>query len=263
MPNFYDTKIFKKISKQRACYFISPHLDDAVFSAGGVIHDLKKKGIKMKVINVFTKADIPPYTISARKFINACGYNNAKKLFEDRIAEDKKVLDVLKTEQINLGYTDALWRKKKNKNPFGIIIPELNHVYPFFHTSIAKGIVSSEDNSLIKNIQKSLSNIVKGSDIVFCPAGIGNHTDHIITRNVCVGVFPNLIFWSDYPYNTKNDIDRNLVAKNRLLEYNHKIDTKVKTTLVNMYKTQIKAIFGVEKATALNTEKYWSYNENT
>ena len=50
-------------------FFVSPHLDDAVFSAGNLLLTLAEK-TEIMVINVFTQADTKPYTYSAKKYLS-------------------------------------------------------------------------------------------------------------------------------------------------------------------------------------------------
>lgn len=76
------------LKNKKYYYFISPHLDDAILSAGGLIYDLKYKG-KVKIITVFTKGD---------------------EIFLKRKIEDKNVCNYLGIDFIHLGFNDILWR---------------------------------------------------------------------------------------------------------------------------------------------------------
>src|SRR3989304_10331904 len=88
------TKLTKQIINEKApCLFISPHLDDAVLSAGDFILFLIEQKIPVTVITVFTKISPKPYTLSAKSFIRQCGYNDAELLFADRRNEDKEIFE--------------------------------------------------------------------------------------------------------------------------------------------------------------------------
>src|SRR5579871_5067884 len=110
------------------CIFISPHLDDAILSAGELMRTLVGK-TKILVVNVFTEASNDRQTLSAWKYVKDMGYSNAKDLFIERKAEDKRALSHLGIYPINLGFSDVLWRTKNTKfsSFLGKIIPELNH----------------------------------------------------------------------------------------------------------------------------------------
>src|SRR3990172_2740944 len=91
--------IVKKIVKNRlTCFFVSPHLDDAVLSCGGLILFLIDNKVPVKVINVFSEGDDGPYTFSAKVNLILTGYNNAKVLYKERRKEDIAVLKKIGVE---------------------------------------------------------------------------------------------------------------------------------------------------------------------
>lgn len=242
------------IQRQQTCYFISPHLDDAVFSAGLVIRHLSKK-IKTVVINVFTKADKRPYTLSAKTFLRQCGYSDAEALYVDREKEDATVLQNIADKVINLGFVDALWRKKQQQTILSKVfknVPEVHMLYPTYLFHIKRGKVAKEDEQTILSIRRKLSEIITSSNaVVFCPFAIGNHIDHVITRIACERTFPNLIYWSDFPYN----INTKFTVENL---YSYQFDEKLseKKNLLAGYVSQYQAMFG--KGLFLHPEIFYS-----
>ncbi len=230
------------------CYFISPHLDDAVFSAGGLIRLLSEQ-TSVTVINVFTKGGEKPYTLSTRAFLRQCRYTSFSKLLEDRIQEDKYVLSSIRVKVVNLKHEDALVRKKQYRSPFFTIIaqilPEVIHRYPLYRIHTISGKVSTDDNELQNTLTKQLTKLIDTSKphIIFCPIGIGKHVDHVIVRDVCTKAFANVIYWADYPYNIRDEIDP-MFAKQQnisLLGINYQVLSKKE--LILGYKSQIKPVF--------------------
>ncbi len=240
--------------------FISPHLDDAVFSAGGLMSQLSEKGSEIILINVFTKASNPPYTLSVKRFLSSCGYDSVDKLFEDRITEDASVAKQINAKVINLGFTDALWRQKKGAHSK---IAELNYVYPIFRFTIERGFISHHDKPLIKELENLLKQkITENEDtVIFCPLGIGLHTDHLIVRQAVSASFNNVVFWEDYPYSEVALPDPVFIKSHGLISEKIRINREVKEKLVNGYKSQIKAIFRSSRATVKNNETYY-YNHS-
>ncbi len=207
-------------------FFISPHLDDAILSAGGLIYDLKDNN-KIKIITVFTKGD---------------------KFFVDRKMEDKKVCQYLGVNYLHLGFKDALWRKTYNsiKNIF------------------SKKINSTkEEAELEKIIIKKLKKIIKNTKntIIFAPLSIGNHIDHRIINKICRENFTNVIYWEDYPYNLKLNLSEELVKKNSLTKFEFSKNLLVKDKLIKFYKSQITSLFG-DKPIILKKEKYYFSESN-
>ncbi|MGI5828242.1 MAG: PIG-L family deacetylase [Patescibacteria group bacterium] len=231
------------IDEQKPCYFISPHLDDVVLSASALIFQLRKH-VSITVVNVFTQADKPPYTFSAKSYLRQCGYNDAEKLFQDRIKEDQSVLENLADSVINLNFIDAQWRKRTNQNrlqhSLSSLLPELIHTYPTYRFHIRKPIISTEDASMITQIKERLKAIVKNG-AVFCPLAIGSHIDHIIVRSVCEDLFYKPVFWADCPYMKNKKIT--IQVKN-MTSFTISQDLTLKQELVSGYETQYKAMFG-------------------
>jgi glycosyltransferase involved in cell wall biosynthesis/LmbE family N-acetylglucosaminyl deacetylase len=248
------TRTLERISNKKI-YFTSPHFDDAVFSAAGIISKLLQQKNKISLVNVFTRAESPS-TISAKKFLSSCGFSSPEELYLSRSKEDLKIARQLKIKSINLGETDGLWRKSQKKiekfGLFGKIIPELIHIYPIFRIHIKRGIVSQDDTHTIKSVCLKLKKIIDDSNesVVFCPLGIGRHIDHIITRNAVTKSFKKakIIYWADYPYILDGNDQLSFIKNHRLKEMVFPdFDQKYKQKLIKGYKTQFKAIFPNQK----------------
>jgi len=229
------------IDNHKSCVFVSPHFDDALLSAGALIAQLSKH-VSITVINVFTKASKPPHTLSAKAFLKQCQYKDAQKLFKDREIEDTFALQGIVQDVVNLGFTDALWRKKQNQNNvltrLAKYIPEIIHTYPTYRYHIIKGVVSKHDLHIKETIKQQLNFFAKNS-VVFCPLAIGNHVDHVLVRSACEELFNPLVYWSDFPYNTK--METYLPYKMRSFSISENLNKKEK--LVKQYKTQYDALF--------------------
>ncbi|MFH1602241.1 MAG: PIG-L family deacetylase [Candidatus Shapirobacteria bacterium] len=233
-------KLLRKIVKEKGdCVFVSPHLDDAILSCGSVLLNLKGKKDAV-IINVFTRAHKGPYTVSAQKFLDSCGnYQDATKLYEKRIKEDKIVLSKLKVKIINLGLQDALFRRKKRLTLLGKFIPELDHLYPTYRWHAIKS-VSPKDWAL-SDLGDALKKIVKSDAVVFAPLGIGNHADHQIANKACQKVFKKIVFYSDFPYSVYIK-ENGLFTKKNYKKILKKTSVK-KNELIKLYQSQFSSLF--------------------
>ncbi|OGG27277.1 hypothetical protein A3A59_04945, partial [Candidatus Gottesmanbacteria bacterium RIFCSPLOWO2_01_FULL_42_10] len=175
------------------CYFISPHLDDAILSAGGLISYLANK-TDVHILTVFTEASSPPFTRFCRKFMQVSGYTDAYKFFRDRRNEDQKVFRTLHAKCKHLGFVDAAWRKKsgprKARKFLGQFLPEVLYLYPR-NRNFRSGRIVKEDWKLMLEIENALKNYVPSTQdkVVFAPLAIGNHVDHVIVRDVCAKMY--------------------------------------------------------------------------
>ena len=236
-------------------YFISPHLDDAIFSAGNLIYKLREKA-KVTIITIFTKVTNESNTLFTHLFIKKSGFCNSRDLFSARKDEDIKVCRSIGVNAIHLDFVDLAWRKKRAVGGISLRIPELSHLYPTrFH--ILGGKIHKEDEAIMKKITQTLKNSIKNDDaVVFCPLGIGNQVDHIITRTICQKSFLNVIYWQDYPYVLKNQADQRFIKENNL-ETMTFCGPFYKKELMLGYTSQIQAYFKDKKIKNV-TEHYYS-----
>lgn len=234
------------LKNQTPCYFISPHLDDAVLSAGDLISFLIEQKVPVNAITVFTEISEKPYTLSAKSYVRQCGYADAEMLFADRRKEDKEIFENLGIFTAHLGFIDATWRKKENisalRKLLSRFIPEFGHRYPIHQLNVISGKIVPEDLPLIDDIGNAVRKIIgeKNDYIVFAPAAFGNHVDHTLARAVCEKYFPASILWSDFPYNMK---EKSLmeIAGYESFEWLKQPENKI--ALIKKYKTQFQAMF--------------------
>jgi len=246
-------KLEEYLTKEKVVYFISPHLDDAILSAGGLIFYLVHKKVEVILITVFTKPSSLPETSHAKRYIRQCGFSDSFKFFQVRVKEDDEICNCLGIKKIHLDFIDAAWRKKTeaNLNWFTNLFPEIVHLYPLRLCKYL-GIVNKQDKKMMKRIQRKIKSVITSSDpIIFCPVGRGNHVDHIITKQVCLDIFKRVFFWDDYPYCLKKN---NIQINFPFVQWNKYL--KEKRKLIKKYKTQQHILFG-QSLPIINPEKYY------
>jgi LmbE family N-acetylglucosaminyl deacetylase len=235
------------IKNYKSTYFISPHLDDAALSVGGLMQELVKVKVDVTVINIFTQAHNQGQTLSAQKTLRDAKQATAVDLFNARVQEDAIALKSIGVKVINLKYTDALWRTYEPDNVghkiISQVIPEFRHIYPIYRLNIETGNISAKDNLLMSNITADLNKIIakKPKMAVFCPLGVGKHVDHCLVRRA-VEKFIQPLYWQDQPYAYRQkhvDYQGRLNMKFNLIPVNF----KQKANLINYYQTQITSLF--------------------
>lgn len=226
----------KNFIKNKKVFIISPHLDDAVLSCGGLILDLKITN-NISVVNVFTEGNSGPYTLSGKKFLKMTGQPDALQLYKLRKAEDEKALSKLGVTFINLGFQEALFRKKK-PSVLGKYIPELSHTYPTFRFHIMKNV--KHNDPVKEKLKAQLKHLIPSDAVVIAPFGVGNHADHVLVRSVCEEIFGKVILYSDFPYNLSNQL-----AENPFEHQKTEItpDHNKKLELIKCYKSQLNCLF--------------------
>jgi LmbE family N-acetylglucosaminyl deacetylase len=248
-----DNVIDEIIRNKLPCFFISPHLDDAIFSAGDLIAALSGY-VPVSVVTLFTRAEDSKPTMSARMFLKQCQIERPEELFAARQREDLGVLSAAGVTPIHLNHSDALWRS--NGKTLGKLLPEFGAVYPTYRFHVISGKISRSDNELIKLISGQLANIIPESAVVFSPMGIGNHVDHIITRNICSRLKDLVIYWADFPYDQKSGEDESFISAHKLKKQTFIHNLSRKSDLMAGYVSQVRAMFkdGLMK---LQSETYY------
>lgn len=258
-------KVLKEIIKhKKTCYFVSPHLDDAAFSAGGLISYLAPK-TRVVVITAFTRAGKGKHSLSALSYLKQCGYkaNEIGEFFTSRRKEDRGAIESLNATAIHFPFKDALWREKKKLNLIertsALFINEFRYIYPTHKLHISKGKIYKEDIKNLKELEDKLKQTVdnRRDCVVFCPLALGNHVDHVMVREACTNIFPNVVYWEDSPYNLYHQLDKEFIKKHNLKK---EIFSKNQTSRKNIYpayKTQFGKLFGGKTDFNLPPEVYY------
>jgi len=236
----------------KTAVFISPHLDDAWFSAGALMLRLQHQGFNLKVMNVFTRAGELPQTYSAKTFLRQVSGATVRQLYYERQQEDQAVFAKHHIATTNLDFIEALWRKKPRYSlldkTVGALLPEFLHVYPTYRWHIIKGQVSALDTSLISEIAQTLSKQLETDDLIFCPLGIGDHVDHLVVRQACEQLQRPLIYWADIPYKDRHAVAENAASQSLSTNLSSCFfhDPKLlaeKATTAELYRSQYTAVF--------------------
>lgn len=249
------------IADNRAhCFFVSPHLDDAVYSAGSLISFLAER-TPVTVITLFTKPTQPPYTKPAESWVRSSGHSDAEEHFRLRKIEDANACSAIGAKPIHYDYVDAAWRRKTFTpailNRFLRHMPSRDHLYP----GKVKGediILGQEDTKLVKQAQVTLKEAVSENNpfVVFGPTAVGGHIDHRLTREIVNGTFESAIYWVDFPYSQRLKSESDVASKYLYqATWQGPQDKKIRGVLA--YESQNRALFGRDKEINLESECYY------
>lgn len=142
---------------------VSPHLDDAVLSCGGLLAE-----VTGHVITVF--CGVPPAGTAAPMWDLLTGATDSVRRMHERLAEDDRALAVLGTTTERLGLLDGQYRSG-----------------PVAH------------GELVARLRPLLA----GATEVHVPAAIGSHPDHVATREAALAAADaaaDVLLYADLPY---------------------------------------------------------------
>ncbi|MGH8902247.1 MAG: PIG-L deacetylase family protein [Egibacteraceae bacterium] len=176
---------------------VSPHLDDAAFSAGAVIAHLILRGVDVHVFTFF--AGLPRSGLSsiAQDFHRSCGLPDDASAVEHRRREDLAAISALGAQPHYGDLPEALYRRQVDGSWL------CQHSRAIFDTRLAS------EPELGQEMEAALANLcdqLRPQLLLTC-AGIGEHVDHRLTRTVTVGMAHTLDLrvrlWEDLPYGMK------------------------------------------------------------
>jgi LmbE family N-acetylglucosaminyl deacetylase len=137
---------------------LSPHLDDGVFSLGGLVSRAVAEGAKVTVVTFYTKGPAPPE--QPRRFGSLVDY-------DERLAEDRRALSFLGAHHVWLGYRERFFRSPRPKSPLGVFATPWTVAHPIFCN------VESQIDAIAELMEDHRE------AQFLAPLGIGNHADHV------------------------------------------------------------------------------------
>lgn len=153
--------------------FISPHLDDAVFSCGGTIAKLVEEG-PVLVLNLFTRY------LSEVKVRGVV-------LGDERYKEEANAARFLGFESRNLGELDVSFRRDAYRQLGNIFRPPV-----------------AQDLDWLPTLREKVFAVLAELDYqqLYVPLGIGWHVDHVLTHLLFESWAEreNLLYYEDAPY---------------------------------------------------------------
>ena len=211
---------------------ISPHLDDAVFSAGGTLARLARTRRRVVVATVFTESVPDP-----QGFALACqldkGLGPEVDYMALRRAEDGRALDALGAEPVHLKFREAPHRGYGSA-------PEL--FAPPRADDTAAFDIAPALQALVDELAPAL---------ILAPQAIGGHVDHVVVVRAfdALRLSAPVMWWRDYPYVVRSTAPVRPFATrfDTLLNVSVPLDTKApdaKLAAAGAYASQIGFQFG-------------------
>jgi LmbE family N-acetylglucosaminyl deacetylase len=169
--------------------FLSPHLDDAVFSCGGLISYLSEKGISVEIWTIFSDqtedvSELTPYAQSLHSRWQAGDHP-----YNTRKEEDARACMTVGARNVHFGYLDCIYRRFPGTNEAVVSTDE-----DLF------GLIKPGEYPLVDQIAEDLGSQMEEPSIWVCPMSLGGHVDHRIVRAAADKMHKLLIYYADLPY---------------------------------------------------------------
>jgi LmbE family N-acetylglucosaminyl deacetylase len=167
--------------------YLSPHLDDAVFSAGGWIWEQTQDGQEVEIWTICA-GDPPPGALSSFAAELHQSWNLGKDAVQIRREEDKESCRILGAVPRHFHYLDCIYRSS----------PDGESLYS--NVADIVGGLDPREADLIDLVSRDLKEALPKDAEVIVPLGIGNHVDHELVRKAASRLERDLYYYADYPY---------------------------------------------------------------
>ncbi|MCC6299299.1 MAG: PIG-L family deacetylase [Anaerolineales bacterium] len=166
--------------------YLSPHLDDAVFSAGGLIYEQTRSGIPVEIWT-FMCGDPHLTKLSrfAKRLHRTWGFSSAEETARKRREEDLTAASIVGAKAVHFDFLDCIYRRDKNGKWLysEIFIPP-----------------HAADADYPRQIAETISARLLRDDVLVCQLALGSHVDHVLVRRAAELLGRPLRYDIDVPY---------------------------------------------------------------
>lgn len=228
--------------------FLSPHLDDVVYSCGGTLSVLARRGERPLVVTVFAGEPSPgtPLTdaaVAKHRRMGMADPHDVRSAMALRRREDGTALERCGADHLWLDHVDAIYRGTPPSYP-------RRELY-------LGGDVHPSDRATLHEITTELLGVHRRLPGInwYAPLGVGRHVDHQLvhsaaSRLACGGA--SVSFYEDFPYVTdERSLGRRLEETAASLEPSLLVigeQLRIRTEASRAYRSQLVGNFGTEAA---------------
>lgn len=166
--------------------YLSPHLDDAVLSAGGLIYEQARAGYAVEIWTFMSgyasEKDVSPF---AELLHAQWGVSSAEEATRLRRAEDEAAAAIVGARVIHFDFLDCVYRRGANGEWLYLDISVPPH---------------PEDAQLPTKIAEVVSSRLQPDDVLVCQLAVGSHVDHVLVRQGAELLGRPLLYDIDVPY---------------------------------------------------------------
>lgn len=226
--------------------YLSPHLDDAVLSAGGLIHAQAASGTPVEIWTLMAGLpqgnELPEF---AQAMHRVWGFGTVKEAIETRRAEDDHAAAEVGATSVQFEFLDCIYRRGRDGQPLysDVRIP-----------------IQPDDADLPARIAQAITLRLRPDDILICQFGIGRHVDHVIVRAAAELLHRPLVYDADMPYllNHPDELRPNLAGLVETLHAVSEADLQCWIAGIERYASQVDSVFGSHDAMREAMQAYWS-----
>ena len=165
--------------------YISPHLDDAVFSAGGWINEQTRAASPVEIWTIMCgDPKLDEYSEFADSLHRLWGFPDARETVRARRQEDRSAAAVLGATTVHFDFLDCIYRR---------------HNGEWLYSEIAVP-PHEADASYPAQIAEAISSRLQPDDQILSQIALGSHVDHVLVRQAVELLGRPVRYFVDVPY---------------------------------------------------------------
>jgi LmbE family N-acetylglucosaminyl deacetylase len=229
--------------------YISPHLDDAVLSAGGLIYEQTRAGMDVEIWNFMCgfppSGELSPF---AQMLHYQWGIHDggAAEMITARRAEDTKAAGIVGAKTVYFDFLDCIYRRGKNGD--------------WLYSNVFVPPHKDDDVDLSARMAESIAARLQPADQLVCQLGIGSHVDHVLVRRA-VDLLQRPVFYDmDIPYLFNSPGELAPKAAGMKAETHRITDSGLRAwqDAISAYESQLSGLFDSPEAMRAQIQQYWS-----
>ncbi|MBI3176263.1 MAG: PIG-L family deacetylase [Chloroflexi bacterium] len=212
--------------------YVSPHLDDAVLSAGGLIYEQARAGQPVEIWTMMSGFP-PEEAISplAQVLHYQWGFPTAEEAIRGRRAEDEAAAAMVGAKTVHFDFLDCIYRRGADGSwlyAMGVFDPPVD-----------------EEADLPDQIAAALLARLQPDDQVICQFSVGRHVDHVTVRRAVERLGRLLWYDVDLPYafNHPEEAAPNTAGMKESLQPVTETGLRAWLEAIQAYKSQLSSIF--------------------
>lgn len=167
--------------------YVSAHLDDAVFSCGGLIAQQAAAGDEVRVVTICAGdppvGELTPYAYELHRRWGGAGSPMGLRRAEDHVACGR-----LGASVVHLSLPDGMYRRAQDGEA---LYPNVEALFR---------ILLPADAGQVDEAATVLARALPADAELYAPLAIGGHVDHVLTRRAVAQLHRPLWFYRDIPY---------------------------------------------------------------
>ncbi len=226
--------------------YISPHLDDSVLSAGGLIYEQACAGVEAEIWTMTCGSpsdnDLSPF---AQALHYIWGAPAATDLLALRRAEDVKAASIVGAKTVHFDFLDCIYRRGKNGNWLYSEVFVLPH---------------EDEADLPVQMAEAISARLLPTDQLVCQFGLGSHIDHVLTRRAVELLRRPVLYLADIPYLFNFPAELTVETSGMKAKTHRITDSGLRSWLeaVSAYESQLSGLFDDSEDMESKIQQYWS-----